>query len=153
MVAVAFRQALAGHVEWSVRNHLHFHYGDVRPVPVNEPPRHLPVITDGFGFVVLMAKWAGAGDPAGKHFSGLGTIGDILQSQQRVPLQGSLPADLAVFGDWPGEHVVILLEDGHVGDPLVASFAFEGGPVKHRLSVESSWFSRRTPLTFLRLPG
>ena len=101
-------------------------------------PGTLPLGTDCSGFATLCYAWAGAPDPNGLAYSGLGYTGTLLQHMTRVPLAAVQPGDLVVWGPAPGHHVAIVLEsDGH--DPVLCSHGQEKGPMEIRFSIESRY--------------
>jgi hypothetical protein len=145
------RNQMVSHAEWSIEQAASIHYAEIRPMPIHIPVHHLPFTTDCSGFVTLVAKWAGAPDPNGKGYSGFGWTGTLLTNLPHIDLAHAKRGDLIVYGDAPGEHVVMLLQDaaGHA-DPLVVSHGEEAGPSRYPLSTETSFFIAGTRVTVLR---
>lgn len=125
------RQKLVTWGRWGVAHEPQIHYGQVRPMPLT--PR-LPMTTDCSGFVTLCYKLAGASDPNGLGYNGLGYTGTLLEHGRAVPVSGAKPGDLIFYGPGTAEHVVMVVEAG--ADPLVVSHGFEGGPLLRRHSVD-----------------
>jgi len=146
------RQQMVNDCDWAIINHGKIFYGQVRPIPVNLPAFSLPFTTDCSGFVTLMAKWSGNPDPNGNDFDGQGYTGTMLSHLPHISLSRTWRGDLAVFGGYPGLHVVSLLQGGsHEGDPAVASHGGPGGPQRFPLSEVVSFFGPGCPVTYLQL--
>ena len=117
---------------WGIANEPRIHYGAVRPFPL---ARTLPLTTDCSGFVTLCYFLGGAPDPNGLGYSGEGWTGTLLRHLHETA--NPEPADLVVFGAYPGHHVALVLEPGE--DPLLCSHGAERGPVAIRFSEEQRW--------------
>lgn len=109
----------------------------------------LPWTTDCSEFVTTIYKWAGAPDPNGRGFNGLGYTGDMLDHGVSIPLYQCLAADVVIWGSFPGHHTAVLVENGASGDPLIVSHGSEKGPLLMRLSQENKAQGYR-PTTFKR---
>jgi cell wall-associated NlpC family hydrolase len=129
---VTVRAKIVAAARWGIANEPRIHYGEVRPFPL---ARTLPLTTDCSGFVTLCYFLGGAPDPNGLGYSGQGYTGTLLRHLQRT--EQPQPADLVVFGAYPGHHVALVLEPGE--DPLLCSHGAERGPVAIRFSEESKW--------------
>ena len=150
--AMETRQAMVNDCEWSIGHKSEIYYGDVRPIPVNLPRFSLPFTTDCSGFVTVMAKWSGNPDPNGNNFDGQGYTGTMLSYLPHIPFQQTWRGDLAVFGAYPGLHVVALLAGGlHHSNPPVVSHGGSGGPSSYPLSEMIGFFGQACPVTYLRL--
>ena len=80
-----------------------------------------------------MAKWSGNPDPNGNSFDGQGYTGSMLTHLPHIPLRNAWRGDLAVFGAYPGLHVVALLQGGSQdADPAVASHGSGPAPAATR---------------------
>jgi hypothetical protein len=146
------RQAIVNACQWGIRNRTKISYGQIRPIPVNLAPFSLPFTTDCSGFVTLMAKWSGNPDPNGNGFDGQGYTGIMLTHLKHIPLRKTWRGDLAVFGAYPGLHVVTLLQGGSQdADPAVASHGSGVGPGRYSLSQVASFFGSRVLVTYLQL--
>ena len=146
------RQDMVNDSNWAIAHNSKIFYGEVRPIPVNLPPFSLPFTTDCSGFVTLMAKWSGNPDPNGNHFNGQGYTGTILRHLPHIPLSQTWRGDLAVFGAYPGVHVVALLAGGSSkSNPPVASHGGASGPGLFSLSDVTNFFGSNCPVTYLRL--
>jgi len=146
------RQAMVDVCNWAIENNTEIYYGQVRPIPVSLPEYYLPFTTDCSGFVTMMAKWSGNPDPNGNDYDGQGYTGTMLSNLPHIPLVNTWRGDLAVFGAYPGLHVVALLQGGcREADPAVVSHGGEGGPEQYPLSEVLSFFGPGCPVTYLRL--
>ena len=137
------RQAIVANALWgaqvATQRPKQIHYGEVRPI--RGADRALPLTTDCSGFVTLCYHWAGAPDPNGGTYNGSGSTGMMLQACTHIASRTAQPADLVVFGDPPGTHVVLIVELG--SDPVVVSHGSESGPLKLPLSQEATRPRRR----------
>ncbi len=142
------RQAIVSNALWgatvAAERPKQIHYGEVRPI--RGAPRALPLTTDCSGFVTLCYQWAGAPDPNGMDYDGGGDTGTMLHACSHIDPRAAQPADLVVFGNAPGTHVVIIVEPGT--DPVVVSQGSEAGPLKLPLSEEATAHPGQ-PLTYL----
>ena len=120
------------------------HYGEVRPI--RGASRVLPLTTDCSGFVTLCYEWAQAPDPNAMNYNGTGYTGSMLHACSHIQPRAAQLADLVVFGDAPGTHVVIIVQLG--SDPMVVSHGSEDGPLKLPLSQEATSHPGQ-PLTYL----
>jgi len=146
------RQQMVDDSNWAIAHHTQILYGQVRPIPVNLPPFSLPFTTDCSGFVTIMAKWSGNPDPNGNSFDGQGYTGAMLNHLPHILLKQTWRGDLAVFGGYPGLHVVALLQGGSAqGDPAVVSHGGAAGPQRFPLSEVTSFFGKGCPVTYLQL--
>jgi hypothetical protein len=147
-----YRQAMVDYCTWAIAHRDQVRYAEVRPIPLGLPQRHLPFTTDCSGFVTLMAKWSGNPDPNGNDFDGQGYTGTMLKHLPHIPFGETLRGDLAVFGAFPGIHVVALLRGGRLRpDPPVASHGGAGDPQRYLLSEEKAFFGSGVEVTYLRL--
>ena len=138
--------------KWAIQNRSEISYGNVRPIPVDLPAYSLPFTTDCSGFVTLMAKWSGNPDPNGNKFDGQGYTGTMMKHLTNISFGTTRRGDLAVFGEYPGLHVVVLLAGGSDhADPPVASQGGPGDPQRYSLSQQKAFFGPNCPVTYLRL--
>lgn len=105
----------------------------------DKPPNKLPFSTDCSGFVTLCYKLAGCKDPNGLDYRQLGFTGTLLQHARDRGTLVPYPCpvqrgDLIVFGDDPGVHVVMALEDAT--DPECVSHGDQAGPERIKLSSD-----------------
>ncbi len=150
--AMEHRQSMVDDCKWAIKNRSEISYAQTRPMPINLAEFHLPFTTDCSGFVTLMAKWSGNPDPNGNHFNGQGYTGTILRHLPHIPLSQTWRGDLAVFGAYPGVHVVALLAGGsNKSNPPVASHGGASGPGLFSLSDVANFFGSNCPVTYLRL--
>ncbi len=136
--ALTLREQIVANARWGIANEPQIHYQQLRPIDGLHDARQLPLHTDCSGFVTLCYAWAGADDPNGLDYSGLGYTGTLLRHLERVPLSAVQPGDLVVWGPGTGNHVALVLEsDGK--DPLLCSHGQEKGPFAIRFSVETRY--------------
>lgn len=120
------RAKIVAYCEWGIAHAADIHYAQKRPIPVAQP-RRLPLATDCSGFATLAYKAAGAPDPNGLDYNGLGYTGTLLRHGRAVTVP--LPGDLIIYGDYPGHHVVVFLYEWH-GAWVVCSHGQEIGPLR-----------------------
>jgi hypothetical protein len=146
------RQSMVNDCTWAIVHNSEIFYAQVRPIPVGLAKFALPFTTDCSGFVTLMAKWSGNPDPNGNGFDGQGYTGTMLSNLPHIALNKTWRGDLAVFGAFPGLHVVTLLAGGsQMSDPPVASHGGAGDPSRYPLSEVIGFFGANCPVTYLRL--
>lgn len=144
--ALTLREKILEYASWGIRNEKAIHYDHTRPFDGLHQPRKLPLHTDCSGFVSLCYAWAGAPDPNGRSWNGLGFTGDMLRHCRQIPRSALQPGDLVVLGPGTGEHVVMVIQLD--ADPWVVSHGQEKGPLRIRLSAEIA--SHDPPVTYLR---
>jgi hypothetical protein len=144
------RSAMLAQAQWALAHEPSFHYAQDRPIPLDRFKAHtLPITTDCSGFVTCIAFAAGVKpDPNGQAYNGQGFTGTLLQHCEHITKHEAKAGDFIAYGPFPGEHVVMLLEDGTVTDPFVISHGQEAGPIKIRASTEAK--AHAVPATYLR---
>jgi Putative peptidoglycan binding domain/NlpC/P60 family len=135
--SLLLRQHIVENARWGMTNEPKIHYRQSRPMDGLHEPRKLPLSTDCSGFSTLCYAWAGAPDPNGLNYSGLGFTGTLLQHMKRIPQSAVQPGDMVVWGGDTGHHVALVVEAGP--DPLLCSHGQEKGPFAIRFSVESKY--------------
>src|SRR5690348_15253918 len=118
----------------SVEPSIHYSQGPNRYDAIGHP-RMLPLYTDCSGWATLCCNWAGAPDSNGTNYNHQGYTGTLLDHCPHIAVSATQPGDLIVYGPYPGDHVVIVVESGF--DPVVVSHGQERGPIKVRHSVEA----------------
>lgn len=134
-------------LHWGIAHEPDIHYftGEAsRPGPMRLPIHYLPLHLDCTMIGIVFAKWSGAPDPSGYHFSGAGRTSDFLAHCKRITKSELKPGDCVQFDD---EHECYVLEPG--SDPLLFSHGMERGPLAIRLSAETE-YHRGVPIYFLR---
>jgi hypothetical protein len=144
----ALRAKIATIAHWGVANTGQIHYQQRRPIDGINHPYQLPLYTDCSGFVTLCYHWAGAPDPNGRGYDGLGFTGTLLQHMKSIMKSQVKIGDVVVYGAYPGHHTCLVVEAG--GDPLLVSHGSENDPHFIRHSVESQY--QPHVVTWLRLP-
>ncbi len=143
---------MVANCRWAVAHRCSFRYGQVRPIPVGASRDDRPIITDCSGFVTLMARWSGIGDPNGCGYNGQGWTGTLLEHLPAVGFPRTQPGDIAVFGTFPGVHCAVLLEPGaRIADPWAVSHGVPGDPKRTRLSRLVEYFRNDGPVVYLQL--
>jgi len=147
---MSLRSDMVAQAEWGIAHEPQIHYAEKRPIPLDAFKAHrLPLTTDCSGFVTCVAYAAGVKpDPNGQGYNGQGYTGTLLAHLPHITRAQAVAGDFVVFGPYPGEHVVMLLQDGSATDPYVASHGTEGGPRKEKLSTEIAYF--KSTVTYLR---
>lgn len=146
------RAGIVAFCEWGIAHEGEIHYAMQRPMERLRTPaelKELPRDADCSEWATDSYAFAGGPDPNGQDFSGTGNTGTMLEHCRPVNKQDAQPGDLAVFGVYPGHHVVVLLEDGtaNAGNPLVCSHGQEKGPLAIHLNTEA--LAQPVPITFL----
>lgn len=144
------REKIVAYCKWGIAHEPQIHYQQSRPFPVNQPYK-LPMSTDCSGFASIAYKVAGAPDPNGRGYDGLGYTGTLLSHGKRVAKEHARAGDLVIFGPDTGHHVCVLLEDGRHGNPLLASHGQEAGPMAIRLGSEDLY--QPEPETYINYLG
>jgi hypothetical protein len=129
---VTARARIVAAARWGIANEPRIHYGQARPFPLS---RALPLTTDCSGFVTLCYFLAGAPDPNGLGYSGDGWTGTMLG--HLAATKALRPADIVVWGAYPGHHCALVLEPGP--DPLLCSHGQERGPLAIRYRDECGY--------------
>lgn len=136
----AWRQAISQHANWD--------YAQVRPIP--HPPHPGRIVTDCSGAVTYLAQLCGLPDPNGLRYNGGGYTGTLLDHCSQITRWMLKPADLVVFGAFPGHHVCAVLNVSD--DPMLGSHGRQGDPREISLSVEAASQAARghSTVTYLR---
>lgn len=136
----AWRDAILRHGNWD--------YAQIRPIP--HPPHVGRIVTDCSGAVTYLAELCKLPDPNGLRFSGRGYTGTLLDHCSQITRGMLKPADLVVFGSFPGHHVAAVLTVGD--DPMLGSMGRQGDPREISLSIEAASQAARghSTLTYLR---
>ena len=144
---------MVANCRWAVAHRDRFQYQQVRPIPVGATrDGDEPIVTDCSGFVTLMARWSGIGDPNGRDYNGEGWTGTLLEHRPVVGFPRTQPGDIAVFGTFPGVHCAVLLESGAgTADPWTVSHGVPGDPKRIRLSRLAEYFHSHGPVVYLDL--
>lgn len=125
------------------------HYVQLRPIDGEHQPHKLPLRFDCSGAVTDGYAWTpGVSDPNSENFNGSGYTGTVMTSPLMVEIHPSevKPADIGVYGDYPGKHEVGALTEGP--DPNVFSMGREGDPNEYKASALISigtlrWYTLR----------
>lgn len=134
--AAAIRAKIVAYCRWGIQHEPSIHYAQQRPMDRMNDLKHLPVYDDCSEFATKACKYAGAPDPNGLRYNGLGYTGTLLNGCRHISAAMVRPGDLVVFGEGTGHHVCVVLEPGP--DPLLASHGQEKGPMEIRFSVEKA---------------
>lgn len=147
---MSLRDAIVDNARWGADHEPQIHYTQAAGrMDAVHSPRHLPLHTDCSAFVTFCYSWAGAPDPNGRGYDGTGYTGTLLDHLEHISKDELQPGDLVVFGPYPGDHVVIVVDDA--ADPLTVSHGQEKGPILIRLSREVA--AHRAPVVYLRGDG
>ncbi len=137
MVWSSGRQAVVNAAFGALHANSHFNYHEWRPIPYQNfvalmNGHDITVNTDCSGLVTCCFYRAGQPDPNGRAYDGQGFTGTLLDHLPHISLGEARPGDLAVFGDAPGRHVVIIVGTG--SDPQCISHGKQGDPHEAPLS-------------------
>lgn len=145
------RQRIVNAANGAFRTRAHWRYAEIRPIPLNTfdqvmDGKDVDITTDCSGLATCCYHRAGAPDPNGQGYDTHRTMftGTMLEHLPAIPLSKARPGDLAVFGEYPGKHVVIILAEG--ANPMCISHGSPGDPKLAPLSH----FMPIGPLTVLR---
>jgi len=122
---------------WATRNkkgRYNFHYQQVRPFSV---ALKVEMFLDCSAFVAWCYRQAGAPDPYGLGYAGIGNTESLLAKGQRVPVTKIRPGDVVVYSaDRPvsEQHAAVIVAKGT--DPLTVSMGQEGDPSLVRVSQD-----------------
>lgn len=122
---------------WSTRHkkgYYNFHYEQVRPFSVLLKRE---MFLDCSAFVAWCYRQAGAPDPYGLGYAGIGNTESLLAKGQRIPVTKVRPGDVVVYNaDKPvsTQHAAIIVAKGD--DPLTVSMGQEGDPSFVRVSQD-----------------
>jgi hypothetical protein len=147
--AAAIRSRIVDYCKWGIKNEPAIHYAQTRPMEnLLQPTRlqWLPRSADCSEFATDACAWAGAPDPNGFGYSGLGYTGTMLSHLPHITAAMVQPGDLCVYGPFPGHHVIVAMEAGP--DPICCSHGQESGPRAIRASDEAKY--QPSPATWLR---
>lgn len=134
------RAAIVTWARWGVTNEPRIHYSMTgsRDDWLNHPPGTLPLTTDCSGFVTACYRWAGAPDPSGLAYRAVGYTGTLLDHGVTIPVSQAKPADLVIWGLFPGHHVAVIATVDEPGNPMLVSHGREGGPNLISLAAETA---------------
>lgn len=135
----SIRNKIVAYALWGYNNRGAMHYAQYRPMDYLGSLKHLPIWNDCSEFVTKAYKSAGAPDPNGRRFNGLGYTGDELKNGKAVSLSSARPGDLAHYG--PNKHVAI-----YIGNGKVISHGSEGGPYLLPLKYRGDFYQVRSYL-------
>ena len=133
------REAIVAWALWGVANKSRFVYteGPARMSMVAACPDHGIITCDCSAFVTYCFSWAGAVDPNGLGYPGLGYTGTLLSHDQHIALfktlgtvekSNLLPGDLIVYGPGTGEHVAMIVGLKDPANPETVSMGGPGDP-------------------------
>jgi hypothetical protein len=132
------RDAIVSHSLWGVSNKGSIDYAQVRPMDHLNQVRRLPWVTDCSEFVTTIYKWAGAPDPNGFKFNGLGYTGTMLDNGITIPYWEAEPGDVLIWGWNPGHHTAI-----YIGDKDCVSMGSSRGPLRITVELETYYQKNR----------
>jgi hypothetical protein len=139
------RGVIVANAKWGLHHAGEIHYAQSRPIDGLFHPHKLPLHTDCSGYVTDCYKWAGAPDPNGNSYNGQGYTGTLLNHMSQISRSQLKPADLIVYGYFPGEHVVI-----YIGGGMCISQGSEADPREFTLEGMQNAFSGPTHYLTLR---
>jgi hypothetical protein len=143
------RQRIVAAAQGALASRAHWRYAEVRPIPYATfnalmDGADVTITTDCSGLATCCYQRAGAPDPNGQGYDGSGFTGTMLATLPPIALSKARPGDLAVFGTFPGKHVVVIVGPGT--DPQCISHGGPGDPKEAPLSH----FLGIGPLTVLK---
>jgi peptidoglycan hydrolase-like protein with peptidoglycan-binding domain len=134
------RQRIVQWAHWGVAHadQIHYSMGPDRSDWLHQRVGALPIVTDCSGWCTLEYRWGGGPDPSRFQFRVVGFTGTMLDNGATIPLYQALPADLVIWGAYPGHHVATITDIDDPADPLIISHGNEDGPKEERLSDETA---------------
>lgn len=132
------RQRGAAIARWGVAHASEFTYWENfgRMAAVSQPIFTLPIKTDCSGWATIVAKWAGAPDPNGLNFDGLGYTGTMVDHCTEIAKAEAQELDLVIyFVNGVSVHVGIIVVPGE--DPLTVSDGEDGCPCLVHVSQDN----------------
>lgn len=127
---------------------IHYSQGPERAEPVVKGKATLPMSLDCSAFATWCYRMAGAPDPSGLGYRGIGEFTGTLVAHMREVASGKV-GDLIVYGPGNGDHVVVIVALTHDGYQVV-SHGQERGPFITTHAVEKA--AHRAPSRILRIP-
>jgi hypothetical protein len=131
------RQAIVSHALWGVANSGAISYAQIRPMENLYRVHRLPWSCDCSEFVTTIYKWAGAPDPNGFGYNGLGYTGTMLDNGISVPRYEAQLGDAVIWGFSPGHHTAVIVDVSNPSDPMLVSMGSDRDPRKISLSYET----------------
>jgi hypothetical protein len=132
------REAIVKYALWAAHHEREIHYAQVRPMDHLRKIEVLPWWADCSEFVTTIYKWANAEDPNRRGYDGEGWTGTLLENGIYIPVFQAKPADVAIWGRYPGHHTAVITSTVLKHDPMIVSHGMERGPLEIRLSTENS---------------
>jgi hypothetical protein len=134
----AIRDKIVKFMKWGVTNEPSIHYAQVRPMDKLTSPQALPWYTDCSEFVTTLYCWAGGPDPNGLRYNGQGYTGTLLDNGTSIAIYNAVPADVVIWGKWPGHHTALVYSISDRDDPMLCSHGSDSGPKLVSMSVETA---------------
>lgn len=143
------RAAIVANAKWMLSGKAkpHEYYAQVRPIDGEHQPHKLPLHFDCSGSVTDCYAWTHkATDPNGEGYNGEGYTGTIMTHMKPILASEVQPADIGIYGNYPGDHAVLALTHGP--DPTVFSMGHQGDPNQYKASALESigplhWYTMR----------
>lgn len=121
----SLRQGIVNEATFLYNARDHVHYEQFRPMQSLDDGHRLPQTMDCSENATVCYKRAGAPDPNGLGYNGLGYTGTLARQGRAVTLNEARPGDLVLYGEpWPHHHVAV-----YVGFGRVISHGSESGPL------------------------
>lgn len=123
-----WRQHIKREMDWCLSNEPSIHYIQQRPFNPNVIRDHkLPMGVDCSASTTALYKAVGRPDPNGHDYDGTGFTGTLrTYTPSRTRLDQAQVGDFIIYGEGPGEHVVVVYRPGK--NPQVFSHGQERGP-------------------------
>lgn len=130
------RAKIVANAKWLIAHRGECTYAQYRPIDGEHHYHKLPLHIDCSGGDTLCYSWSNAPDPNGEGYNGEGYTGTLLNHLLHIHAVEVKPADIGVYGVYPGHHAVLALEHGP--DPIVFSMGHQGDPNAYRASALES---------------
>lgn len=129
----AMRGDIVEALVWAFLHRSQFHYRQYRPMAHSLKAVEARNRTDCSAYATLGFKDGGAPDPNHVGYNGTGYTGTLIQHGVWIPVQKSLPADLAFYGPNQQAPTHVAIRDENMGNPGVYSFGHT--PIEHYTRV------------------
>lgn len=131
------RERVIAWCSWALRHEPQIHYEQHRPMRLDDAvAMRLPLRLDCSESTTAAYKYAGAPDPNGRDYDGIGNTQTMRSHLRHIGIDEAQIGDPIIYGtsELSTQHVCIVWTPGP--DPLVFSHGQEAGPMLMRHSVE-----------------
>jgi hypothetical protein len=136
-----FRNRIVEYALWAIEHNRDIHYAEIRPMELLDELKRLPWTGDCSTFVTRCYKAANMSDPNGLGYNGQGYTGTLLNHLRHITVAQVKPADVMVYGSYPGHHTALVIGVPEGKLPTIAtietaSHGGEHGPLRITVAEE-----------------